>query len=163
MASGNSAQSGAHQQNVAFQFCFYQRNVYHITINTQTSSDSKRDDVNLRIRAYEQIIHREASVLAKYAKSLDSLINGHLHVNADTLDPYYLLFIAKRLLDTQTKVLLGSASLLLLKIVHEQKDLSKEHTSWLRITGRTANVYNLLRNTNLPVLVAVKALYHYYI
>ncbi|KAL7807577.1 hypothetical protein V8C26DRAFT_432667 [Trichoderma gracile] len=99
MASGNSAQSGAHQQNVAFQFCFYQRNVYHITINTQTSSDSKRDDVNLRIRAYEQIIHREASVLAKYARSLDSLINSQPLIDPEFPNPYHTLLIAKRLLD----------------------------------------------------------------
>ncbi|TFB00426.1 hypothetical protein CCMA1212_007757 [Trichoderma ghanense] len=97
MASGNSAQSAARQYNIAFQFSFFQRN---ITINPQKSSNPEREHISLRIQACEEIIQRDADLMARYTGRIYSLVRGHPPIDSDTLeDPNHLLFIAKRMLE----------------------------------------------------------------
>ncbi|PTB66816.1 hypothetical protein BBK36DRAFT_19436 [Trichoderma citrinoviride] len=101
MASGNSAQSAAHQQNISIQFSFYQRTVYETSTHPPKPCGSKKEDAGLRIRAHEQIIQREAGRMARYTtRCLESIIHGRLPINTELLDLDYILLIGKQLLET---------------------------------------------------------------
>ena len=101
MASGNSAQSAAHQQNISIQFSFYQRTVYETSTHPPKPCGSKKEDAGLRIRAHEQIIQREAGRMARYTtRCLESIIHGRLPINTELLDLDYILLIGKHLLET---------------------------------------------------------------
>jgi hypothetical protein len=99
MAIGNVAQGGAQQRNITFQFSLYQRNVYQIVMRPSLSPASKTS-LDLWSQAYELAIQREEELMRNYKKCLNSFINGRPPINADLLDPNYVIFITKRLLES---------------------------------------------------------------